>query len=103
MQGFVFRLLPPRSSFMFDMTEDERVAMEEHAAYWRDQMADGRVAAFGPVVDPAGPYGLGVVLVPGLAEAERLRDGDPAVQKIGMRTEISPMAALVTPQGEYRG
>ncbi len=75
--------------------------MGEHSAYWRDLMARGSVLAFGPVADPAGVYGLGVVLADDLAGAEALRDGDPAVQKIGMRTEIAPMVQLVTPGGEY--
>ncbi|HET6965485.1 MAG TPA: YciI family protein [Acidimicrobiales bacterium] len=101
MQGFVFRLVPPRPTFTSDMTDEERSAMGEHAAYWRDLMARGSVLAFGPVADPAGPYGLGVVLADDMAGAEALRDGDPAVRKIGMKTEIAPMIQLVTPGGEY--
>lgn len=101
MQGFVFRLVPPRPTFTMDMTDEERAAMAEHGAYWRDLMARGNVLAFGPVADPAGPYGLGVVIADDVAAAEVLRDGDPAVRKVGMRTEIAPMIQLVTPGGDY--
>lgn len=96
MQGFVFRLIPPRPSFPTDMSEAERAVMNEHVTYWRGLLGQGRVLAFGPVDDPAGPYGLGVVLAEDMAAAESMRDADPAVRDIGMRTEIAPMPQLVT-------
>lgn len=101
MQGFVFRLIPPRPTFQSDMTDAERAAMARHGAYWRERMAEGKVVAFGPVADPAGAYGLGVVLAEDMAAAEAIRDDDPAVTELGMRTEIAPMLALVTAGGVY--
>lgn len=102
MQGFVFRLVPPRPTFAFDMDDDERVTMAEHATYWAALTAEGRVVAYGPVNDPAGGYGLAVVLAETMAEAEALRDGDPAVRSPhGLRTEIAPMIVLVTPTARY--
>lgn len=65
MQGFVFRLIPPRPTFQSDMTDVERAAMARHGAYWRERLGEGKVVAFGPVADPAGAYGLGVVVVGG--------------------------------------
>ncbi len=65
-------------------------------------MAEGKVVAFGPVADPARAYGLGVVLAESVAEAEALRDSDPAVVKLGMQVEMAPMVALVTVDGDYR-
>ncbi len=101
MQGFVFRLIPPRPTFPVDMSEGERAVMNDHVAYWRGLMDQGRVLAFGPVGDPAGPYGLGVVLAADMGAARSLADADPAVRDIGMRTEIAPMLQLVTPGAVY--
>jgi uncharacterized protein YciI len=101
-QGFVFRLIPPRPTFAFDMSDDERATMGEHAAYWAERTAEGRVVAYGPVNDPAGSYGLAVVLAETMAEAQALGDADPAVRSPhGLRTEIAPMIALVTPGARY--
>ena len=35
---------------------------------------------FGPVNDPNGPYGIGIILAASQSDAERLRDDDPAVR-----------------------
>jgi uncharacterized protein YciI len=104
MKGFVFRLIPPRSDFPFTMTEVERATMTEHVAYWMTQMEEGKVLAFGPVNDPAEPYGLGLVLAEDLSAAEALRDDDPVMTSgIGFRTEIAAALQLVTPGGTYLG
>jgi uncharacterized protein YciI len=102
MMGFVFRLIPPRPTFMLDMSDDERVVMTAHFGYWAELLAHGRVVAFGPVQDPAGPYGIGIVLAENMAAAEALRDADPAMQSPhGFVTEIAPMARLVTQAGSF--
>jgi uncharacterized protein YciI len=96
--GFFFRLLAPRPDFASTMDEAERAGMDAHVAYWRDLAARGSAVAFGPVADPAASYGIAVVVAPNLDAAEALRDGDPAL-RIGFRTEILPMRALVTREG----
>ncbi len=102
MQGFFFRLLPPRPTFSQDMSPDERATMLAHVAYWTGLAEQGRALAFGPVGDPAGAYGVGVVLAEDLQAAQRLRDEDPAVLSAhGFRTELQPMLQLVTPTGSY--
>jgi uncharacterized protein YciI len=104
MKGFVFRLIPPRSDFAFTMTEDEQATMRHHVAYWSNLAADGTAIAFGPVGDPEGPYGIGIILVEDMSAAERVRDLDPAhVSSHGFRTEISPMFSLVTAAGRFDG
>jgi hypothetical protein len=57
---FFCRLIPPRASFMVDMTPAEREVMQQHAAYWRVLLAEGKAIAFGPVADPKGAWGLGM-------------------------------------------
>jgi len=32
---FLYKLIPPRSTFAQDMTEVERKVMQEHATYWK--------------------------------------------------------------------
>jgi uncharacterized protein YciI len=95
---FVCRLLAPRPTFMQDITAEERALMGAHAGYWREAMARGMVVIFGPVADPAGPWGLGVLRV---ADAQAVKDfaaSDPVVKAgIGFRYEILPMVSAVLP------
>ena len=42
MPGFVFRLIPPRPSFAFDMSDDERDVMTAHVAYWGTLAREGK-------------------------------------------------------------
>jgi uncharacterized protein YciI len=102
MTGFLFRLVPPRPDFPFTMSEDERATMAAHGAYWSALVARGTALAFGPVNDPEGPYGIGIVLAEDQMEAEEVRDADPAVtSRHGFRTEILPMLSLVTADARY--
>ena len=102
MMGFVFRLIPPRPTFPLDMSEDERATMLEHVGYWSELAREGSVLAFGPVNDPAGPYGIGIVLAESQVDVERIRDNDPAIMSPhGFTTEITPMLRLVTPSRNY--
>ena len=90
---YALRLLPPRPTFAMDMSNDERDIMQLHVAYWMKFMAEGKVIVFGPVFDPAGAYGLGVVYVKDEEEVKSLIEGDPAN---GLNTYVwSPMMAIV--------
>jgi len=51
---------------------------------------------------PSGPYGIGIIVALGMAEAESVRDNDPAVRSThGFRSEIAPMLRLVTADGTH--
>jgi len=90
------RLLAPRATFAFDMTPDERKAMLAHGAYWRELLAKGNAIVFGPVNDPKGPWGLGVIRAANEAEVHDFRDHDPAIlANIGLSYEIMPMLTAV--------
>ena len=54
---FLCRLLPPRPTFVQDMTPEEGQVMQAHAAYWQALLAQGIAIVFGPVLDPKGPGG----------------------------------------------
>lgn len=102
MRAYVYRLIAPRRTFATDMTEAERATLSEHGRYWSELMAAGKALAFGPVDDPAGSYGLGILLADDLEQAKALRDADPAVNsEHGLRAEVAPMFRLVTPGGVY--
>lgn len=90
---FALKLLPPRPTFAQDMTDAERAIMQEHVLYWKDLMSKGFVLAFGPVLDPAGVYGLGIVAVDDEAQVKEFTLNDPAV-KIN-RYEYAQMLAVV--------
>lgn len=96
-QYFFLRLISPRPTFNQDMTAEERSTMQRHVAYWTDLLAKGYVPAFGPVMDPAGVYGISVIGVANQAELDSLIAGDPA-QGLHMRYESFPMRAVV-PEG----
>jgi uncharacterized protein YndB with AHSA1/START domain/uncharacterized protein YciI len=93
---FVCRLLAPRPSFAFDMNEAERAIMQEHAGYWTTMLAAGTAVIFGPVADPKGPWGLGIVKAKDEAAVRAIEAADPAIRsKRGFSYEILPMIQAV--------
>jgi uncharacterized protein YndB with AHSA1/START domain len=93
---YLLRLIPPRPTFAQDMSADERALMQRHGAYWRGKLAEGRVLAFGPVLDPEGAWGLGLVNAKDQAEVHAFEAGDPAIESgLSFRYETLPVANLV--------
>jgi len=75
---FLLRLIPPRKSFTADMSEEERRIMQAHVSYWAPYVKDGTMIVMGPVMDPEGGYGLGVIAVDDEDQLHRLLAADPA-------------------------
>ena len=97
---FFCRLVPPRPSFAMDMTADERAAMQRHVGYWTALLERGTAIVFGPVADPAGPWGLGIIRLREGEQAADIVDADPAIQAgIGLRYETLPMLTAVVKAG----
>jgi uncharacterized protein len=90
---YFLKLLPCRPTFAFDMTTEERETMQQHVAYWQTFMQQGKVVVFGPVMDPAGPYGMGVVQADDEEAIRAFIDGDPA-SRINTY-EFYPMRAVL--------
>jgi hypothetical protein len=90
---FVLHLLPSRPDFAQTMSDEERGIMMKHVAYWTTLMNQGKVLAFGPVLDPKEIYGLGIVCVDDEKEIGYFIKNDPA-SKIN-RYEYFPMKAVV--------
>ncbi|MGQ9351593.1 YciI family protein [Mycolicibacterium gilvum] len=76
---FLFRLIPPRADFAQTMTDIEEHTMGLHTTYWQDLLAAGRVVVYGPVADPEGVWGLGVLRVADRAEALAIAEADPSI------------------------
>ena len=91
MPHFFLRLIPPRPTFADDMTPAEQETMQAHAAYLSGLVDKGSGIAFGPVLDPRGAWGMGIVEAADEAEARVLSDKDPVVIAGVARYEIFPM------------
>jgi uncharacterized protein len=90
---FFMKLNPPRPTFSQDMTPEERGIMQRHVAYWTDKMEKGIALVFGPVLDPKGVYGVGVIGVESEEQRDALLANDPAN---GLNQyEFYPMQAVV--------
>lgn len=85
MKQFLFRLIPPRPTFAFDMDENEKAKMGEHQQYFVELCKSGKVILYGPVIDPAGPWGLAILEVENDEEAKNIGNNDPTV-KAGINT-----------------
>jgi hypothetical protein len=94
---FFVRTQNPRPTFHLDMTPDERATMEQHVAYWSEQATRGVAIVFGPVMDPAGVYGIGVYKVDGERQMQDLLDRDPA--KGILQYQVFPMPRAVVAAG----
>jgi len=88
MPHFFLKLIPPRPTFADDMSEAERGIMQRHVGYLAGLLASGTGVAFGPVMDPAGVFGMGIVE----AAARAITANDPA--SAVARYEIYPMRLL---------
>jgi hypothetical protein len=77
------------------MTEEERSIMKQHAAYWKDRAERGMALVYGPVLDPKGAHGLGIIEVDtddqACTYAADNRRSNSGVNKI----EIKPMRAIL--------
>jgi len=96
---YLCKLLAPRPTFPMDMSEAERKVMQDHVAYWTELLHRGVAVAFGPVLDPKGPWGAGIVGVASEEQLRTLQENDPAILSgLGFGHEAHPMpGAIVRP------
>ena len=89
---FFAKLVPPRTTFMMDMTDDEKAIMQRHVMYWAELLEKGIAIAYGPVLDPKGAYGVGVLCVSSDEQLQQVIANDPAN---GLnKYEYAPMRAV---------
>jgi uncharacterized protein len=94
--AFLYRLLPPRPTFAQDMNPAEADVMPRHVAYWQDLLRRDVALAFGPVLHPEEPWGLGLLDLDDEQAARAIGESDPAVKSGTCTYEILPME-LVQP------
>jgi len=90
---FVFRLKAPRATFALDMSDEEREIMARHAAHWQPYVESGRMVIFGPVLDTAESWGLGVIEADDEDELREFAARDPAVTTGIAEIEIGKLLA----------
>ena len=76
----LYRLIPPRPTFALDMTPEEAKVMDEHALYWRQFAASGKVLVVGPVADPEGTFGIAIIVGKEGEDLDPLCKADPAIK-----------------------
>jgi uncharacterized protein YciI len=89
MSFFYARLVTHRAGFPANMTPEEAAAMQGHATFVGEQLTKGTLVVAGPVLDPAGVFGLGIFEAASLDEVKALLATDPA-NAVG-RYEALPM------------
>lgn len=91
-QHYFLKLNPPRTTFMADMTDEEKSIMQAHVVYWSKLLSEDIVIVYGPVFDPKGGYGVGVVSVDNEDQLNEIIANDPAN---GLNSyEFYPMRAV---------
>ena len=81
---FVLKLLPNRPDFAETMSS---------VSYWKEYLDKGVMLVFGPVLDPKGVYGLGIIAVDNEEQVKTLIDNEPA--SAINKYEYHPMMAVV--------
>lgn len=93
---FAYRFVSHKPDLPVSMTEHEAAVMTEHVAYWRDLLDKGTAVAFGPVLDPAGAWGIAVVEVESEDEVRAIRAGDPVIREDLGTIDVHPMPGAIT-------
>jgi uncharacterized protein YciI len=96
MNYYFYKLNSPRTTFPADMTPEERILMQQHVAYWTDQMMKGKVVAIGPVADPKGTFGVAILRLTDGSDSDALVAADPVIRaNVGFTTEIYSMPRVL--------
>ncbi|MCA6110592.1 YciI family protein [Bradyrhizobium cenepequi] len=97
MKYFLCKLVPPRPTFPQDMTPREAEIMQAHTAYCGELLRTGKAIVFGPVADPAGVWGLGVLQLPDDADPQTIIANDPVMKAdAGFTYQVVPMPRAAT-------
>jgi uncharacterized protein YciI len=73
------------------MSAEEAEVMQRHVAYWQDLLSRDVALAFGPVLDPEDPWGLGLLDLDDEHAARAVGDRDPAVEAGVCTYEVVPI------------
>jgi len=71
--------------------------MRAHVAYCGELLRAGKALVFGPVADPAGVWGLGVLQLPDDADPHEIVANDPVIKAdAGFACQVMPMLRAAT-------
>jgi uncharacterized protein YciI len=92
MKYYLCKLLPPRPTFLQDMTPREAEIMQAHGAYSRELLDQGKAVVFGPVADPQGVWGLGILQLGDDVDPQTIVANDPVLKAdTGFVYQVMPM------------
>jgi len=94
MKFYLCKFIPPRADFLATMSADEKTWMGEHGAFLNDLLDQGIVVAHGPVMDPAGGYGVSLFQIEDGQDIEAFTSQDPIVKNGVGRYEHFKMLGL---------
>ena len=96
MKHYLCKFIPPRIDFLATMTAHEIVLMKQHGDFLNELLVKGIIVAHGPVIDPAGGYGLSLYKVSDDQDMKAMTSSDPIVKNGVGHYEIYPMLHLRT-------
>lgn len=94
MKYYLCKYIPPRSDFIPTMTAEEKQLMQQHGAYLDKLLAEGHIVAHGPVMDPAGGYGVSLFQIADDQDIAALTAQDPIARAGVGHYEHHPMMHL---------
>lgn len=80
MKNYLCQFIAPRADFLATLSADEQQWMAEHGAFLNDLMQQGLIVAHGPVLDPAGAYGVSLYRIANDQDIATLTAQDPLVR-----------------------
>ncbi|MGY5804449.1 YciI family protein [Rhizobium sp. LEGMi12c] len=94
MKAYLTKWIPPRADFLQTITDEEKALFQQHGDWQTELRGTGQIVAHGPVVDPAGPYGVALWEVEDGADIAALTAQDPIVKAGVGHYEHFPMLQL---------
>jgi uncharacterized protein YciI len=95
MKYYFCKFFPPRKDFVKTMTAEEAKLFKEHGAYLQGLLERNKVVAHGPVIDPAGGFGLSLFGLEDDEDVSALTANDPMIRaEVGARYETYSMMSL---------
>jgi hypothetical protein len=91
---YYLKLNSPRGTFPQDISPGEAKTMAEHSVYWKKLLDEKTCLIYGPVLDPKGFYGIGIVCVENEEQVRSLIENDPA-NSLG-KYEFYQMKAIIS-------
>ena len=94
MKTYLCKFIPPRADFLATMSADERGWMKQHGLYLDQLLEQGLIVAHGPVMDPAGGYGVSLFRIADEQDIAALTSADPIIKNGVGHYEHHPMLHL---------